>query len=466
MRIGENRGRGAAELAVLPSYGRRKLLTYAESFLGLARLFEQDADTVFQPKDALDVTLGDGKECRSGGTDESGQVCDMGEAYESRQACDMGEAYESGQACDMREAYESGQPQWAMPADSAELRSECLWQNRMVQNRALMAGHLKEMAQIMEEMAKQSFQTLPLSERDRKQIFRALKEQGIQAQEIYLLEDKNDRLRLSITMRSIREEVFTVEEIADFLSVLFEKQLLPEKNSIFFLKQHFETVLFEEKSRFGVLTGTARAVKENEKVSGDNYSFLEAQNGHMMMVLSDGMGSGEKACRDSALVIGLLEKYMETGFSKEMAVQMINGALLAKSEEENMSTLDICDVNLCDGSVEVLKVGAAYTYIKHENGVEILPSATLPLGVFGQPDVEHYECKLAEGESVIMISDGVADCIRSENKEATLRDIIEMLATRNARELANNILQFAIHQSQGKIRDDMTVLTLSLWENK
>lgn len=448
MRIGENRGRDAAELTVLPGYSRRKLLSYAESFLGLARLFEQDADTVFQPKDALDVTLGDGQGCRSGGTDGNGQED------------------ESGQACDIGEACESCQPGWAMAADSAELRSECLWQSQIVQNRALMAGHLKEMAQIMEEMAKQSFQTLPLSERDRKQIFRALKEQGIQAQEIYLLEDKNDRLRLSITMRSIREEVFTVEEIADFLSVLFEKQLLPEKNSIFFLKQHFETVLFEEKSRFGVLTGTARAVKENEKVSGDNYSFLEAQNGHMMMVLSDGMGSGEKACRDSALVIGLLEKYMETGFSKEMAVQMINGALLAKSEEENMSTLDICDVNLYDGSVEVLKVGAAYTYIKHESGVEILPSATLPLGVFGQPDVEHYECRLAEGESVIMISDGVADCIRSENKEATLRDIIEMLTTQNARELANNIMQFAIHQSQGKIRDDMTVLTLSLWENK
>jgi len=349
---------------------------------------------------------------------------------------------------------------------TAQERAECLWQSQLKQNRSLMAGHLKEMAQIMESVAKQTFQTLPLSDRDRRQIIRALKEQGIQVQDIYLLESAEQRLKLSITMKSLRAEVFTVEEIADFLSVLFEKQLLPEKNSVFFLKSHFETVLFEERARYGVLTGTARAIKENEKISGDNYSFEESVNGHMIMALSDGMGSGEKACRDSSVVIELLEKYLETGFSKEMAIEMINGALLAKSDEENMSTLDLCDVNLYDGSVEILKVGSAYTYIKHEDGVEILPSATLPLGVFGQPDIERYECSLAEGECIIMLSDGVVDCIRNENKEATLRDIIDMLATKNAKELANNILQFALHQSQGKIRDDMTVLTLSLWENR
>lgn len=424
-------GKDTAEVAVLTGYGRRKLLTYAESFLGLARLFEQEDNRLFAPSDALDIKL-----------EHVGQA--------------------EGDALWVEEPEERELPVLLTP----EERAAVLWQSQMAQNRALMAGHLKEMAQIMEAVAKQSFRTLPLSEHDRRQIIRSLKEQGIQVQDIYLLDSAEGNLKISITMRSLRAEVFTVEEIADFLSVLFEKRLIPEKNSIFFLKQDFEAVLFEECARFGVLTGVARAIKENEKISGDNYSFQEISNGHMAMVLSDGMGSGEKACHDSALVIELLEKYLETGFSKSMAIEMINGALLARSEEENMSTLDLCDVNLYDGSVEICKVGSAYTYIKHENDVEMLPSATLPLGVFGQPDIEQYESRLAEGECIIMLSDGVVDCIRSENKESTLRDIIGMLGTQNARELANNILQFALHQSQGKIRDDMTVLTLSLWENR
>lgn len=400
-------GKGASELTVLPGYGRKKLLTYAESFLGLARLFEQGRDMETGAEDTFHAGLED-----------------------------------------------------------VEQRNACLMKNRMYQDRALMAGHLKEMAQIMESVAKQSFQNLPLSEHDRRQIIRALKEHGIQVREVYLLETENARLKIGITMRAIRAEVFTVEEIADFLSVLFEKHLVPEKSSIFFLKQEYETVLFEERASYGVLTGVARAIKENERISGDNYSFQEVTNGHLLMALSDGMGSGEKACKDSALVIELLEKYLETGFSKEMAVEMINGALLARREEENMSTLDLCDVNLYDGSAEILKIGSAYTYIKHEDGVEMMPSATLPMGIFNPPDMERYECSLTEGECIVMVSDGVIDCIRSENKETALRDIIDMLATKNTKELANNILQYAIHQSQGRIRDDMTVLTLSLWENR
>ena len=400
-------GKGASELTVLPGYGRKKLLTYAESFLGLARLFEQGRDMETGPEDTFN----------------------------------------------------------AGPED-VEQRNACLMKKRMYQDRVLMAGHLKEMAQIMESVAKQSFQNLPLSEHDRRQIIRALKEHGIQVREVYLLETENARLKIGITMRAIRAEVFTVEEIADFLSVLFEKHLVPEKSSIFFLKQEYETVLFEERASYGVLTGVARAIKENERISGDNYSFQEVTNGHLLMALSDGMGSGEKACKDSALVIELLEKYLETGFSKEMAVEMINGALLARREEENMSTLDLCDVNLYDGSAEILKIGSAYTYIKHEDGVEMMPSATLPMGIFNPPDMERYECSLTEGECIVMVSDGVIDCIRSENKETALRDIIDMLATKNTKELANNILQYAIHQSQGRIRDDMTVLTLSLWENR
>ena len=36
-----------------------------------------------------------------------------------------------------------------------------------------------------------------------------------------------------------------------------------------------------------------------------------------MAVLSDGMGSGEKACRDSEFVVDFVEKFLEVGFSKE-----------------------------------------------------------------------------------------------------------------------------------------------------
>lgn len=41
---------------------------------------------------------------------------------------------------------------------------------------------------------------------------------------------------------------------------------------------------------------------------------------------SDGMGSGMDACRESEIVVELLEQFMESGFSQEAAARMVNSA--------------------------------------------------------------------------------------------------------------------------------------------
>ena len=91
----------------------------------------------------------------------------------------------------------------------------------------------------------------------------------------------------------------TSEEVAGYLSVLVSRHLQPIAGMPFFIGQEEITLYLEEEARFSVLSGYAKAVKETEKVSGDNYSFFETNNGYYMAILSDGMGSGEKACADS-----------------------------------------------------------------------------------------------------------------------------------------------------------------------
>ena len=45
--------------------------------------------------------------------------------------------------------------------------------------------------------------------------------------------------------------------------------------------------------------------------------MLELPGGRQGVALSDGMGSGEKACRESTLVIELLEELLEAGFPEK-----------------------------------------------------------------------------------------------------------------------------------------------------
>lgn len=348
---------------------------------------------------------------------------------------------------------------------STDDRETYLWQRRMTENRDLLALHLNEMATLITNVVEESCDYIELGEKKRKQLIRAFKEQGIQIKDIYIMENEKKRLQISLGMRMLKSGVFTVEEVADFISVLFDTRLLPAKNSPFFLKQEYETVVFEEEAGYDILTGVAKTVKGNEQVSGDNYTVTEIQNGEVVMALSDGMGSGEKACGDSEKVIDLLERFLEAGFSKTMAVEMINSALIARSEEQNMSTIDICDVDLYEGTCEFLKAGASYTYLKRGDYVEPIFSSALPLGIFYHMDIETKTRQLQEGDYIIMISDGIVDSIAGEGKETVLQEFIARLNVTGPKELANRILQFAIGQSGGQIRDDMTVLVMGIWEN-
>ena len=56
------------------------------------------------------------------------------------------------------------------------------------------------------------------------------------------------------------------------------------------------------------------------------------------------------------------------------------------------------------------------------------------------------------------------DAIRDQVEER-MRDMIEALEEQNPQEIAEKILSYAICSCGGRIRDDMTVFVLCLWEN-
>jgi len=348
--------------------------------------------------------------------------------------------------------------------ENDEDRAAVLLQKRLIENRGLLADHLKEMAEIMTVVAEESFTFKSLESKEEKKLRHILKAHNIFLEEIYIVENKDHYMEITTKMRSNDTEGFHVEEIGNLISVICDKHLLPTKSTVTFLKEDIVTLVFREQSKFGVLTGVARVAKENEKVSGDNYAFIQMENGSMMCALSDGMGSGEKACKDSEAVVELLEKLVEAGFSKETAIQIINGALIASSEQQNMSTLDICQVNLYTGMCEILKVGTAASYLKRGSKVESIKATTLPLGVFQQVEIESVKRKIQNEDYIILVSDGVSDVINQEN-DSVLEKIIETITLVNPNEIAGYILRYAIRASKGEVRDDMTVLVIGIWEN-
>ena len=347
-----------------------------------------------------------------------------------------------------------------------EDRNEYIWQKKFSENKSLMAGHLREMAQIMKQVAEESRRCEPMSERRFRQIAHAFKEVGIQIKNLYLIENEKGKLEVTASMRNMKKETLSAEEIGDLLSVLLNVRLTAAEDNPFFVGTEWQSFYYVEETAYHILTGVATAVKETEKISGDNYSFFESDGGNLTCVLSDGMGSGEKACRDSTMVVELTQRFLEAGFQVETAVQMINSVLLSGEENRNMSTLDLCSVDLYNGECRFVKVGSACSYIKRQHLVDRISAGNLPMGIFQKPDMEIVGRTLMDGDYIIMFSDGITDALSQGIGEEMLAEVIGSCSLANPGEIAGHILKFCIHQCRGHIRDDMTVLVIGIWKKQ
>ena len=173
---------------------------------------------------------------------------------------------------------------------------------------------------------------------------------------------------------------------------------------------------------------------------------------------------GSKPCgRGSGRVMDLMEKMLEAGFGTEASVNLLNSALYAQNEEDDHPTVDICSLNLYNGECEICKVGGVATFWKTSGRVLCVGGETLPLGIFQKAQMERQMCQMEPGDLLVMMTDGVLDMM--ENGEECMARMLEGLQEQNPQEIAEKILSYAICASEGRIRDDMTVFVLCLWEN-
>lgn len=340
------------------------------------------------------------------------------------------------------------------------------WRNRIAENREIMARQMNEVA-----AALKSF-TLDLEEADensaacRRNMIEELKKAGVRLKRLAVKRRKG-RLEVALTGSCRGNQCLTKTDLAKVLSRAAGVTLCPGRETRNVLSGDETTMFFCQDTKLRAITGVARMAKSGETVSGDNYSFLELQTGELVMVLADGMGSGEFAYRDSVNLIEVLEHLIEAGFEKKSALRLLNTLFVANYGGESFATLDMVAINLHSGICEILKNGAANTYIRRNDGVEIITSEALPVGVDVEADSDEVAVSLQEGDMVIMVSDGIMDAFYSGTEEgeetAALENLILELPYMNPSDMANQILIHTLARSEREATDDMSVLVAGIW---
>ena len=338
------------------------------------------------------------------------------------------------------------------------------WHNRMAQSREAIAGQFLEVASIIENFSKDLYESVGLDQKQYDDIIAYMKSHHLDVKHISLVEKRNHRQDYFITLRTKRGRCITTKEAAAVLGDVLHRRMKPMEGTKNIVSEDYEVLCFVEDTNFKVLTGLAKTPKTNETVSGDNFSFLSLSGGEFIITLSDGMGVGEQACGESQSVVELMEKFMEAGFKEDSAIKLINSVLVLRADQQICSTIDMSVIDLHTGMCDFIKIGAAATFIKRKDLVEVITSTTMPIGVLNDVDMDGVSKKLYDGDYIIMVSDGVLDCIKEPYKEGYVSKLISQIKVSNPQEIANKLLEAAMDQNENIAIDDMTVLVAGIWK--
>ena len=138
------------------------------------------------------------------------------------------------------------------------------------------------------------------------------------------------------------------------------------------------------------------------------------------VLLCDGMGTGLGAVQEGKTAAEMLKKLLGAGYPAEYALRSLN-SLCALRERSGAVTVDLAELFLDSGKVNLYKWGAAPSYLMHGNSAERIGSLGPPPGLSVTDCREQTErFTLRRGEILILISDGV-------EQEDTLRCCTEAL---------------------------------------
>ena len=217
-----------------------------------------------------------------------------------------------------------------------------------------------------------------------------------------------------------------------------------------------EGTVFEMEALKGLTVRMARVSlpEDEESVCGDETGELRMPSGKVVYAVSDGMGSGEEANRESRAAIDLLFDQFKLGVERELIYENVNRLLIARGDKEIYATLDAASIDLLTGEAEMVKFGAPPTCLIRGGNVRTLSGEALPCGIVDEARPYIRRIRLRQRDRLVFCTDGVYDLLGKE-----LETEIKKGTSSPLERMAEDILQAARQKGQ---RDDMTVMVVEV----
>ncbi len=341
------------------------------------------------------------------------------------------------------------------------------WYQRLQNNRRMIAEQLDAMSDLLQDWTKNQ-KCLDSSNR---MVLARIRfeagERGLVAEHVHIYEDEERHMRITAYVASKWGGGIPSKNYVRALEKACGMRLRLERGSRSILTKEAVPLTVYEDTRYYAMSGVASEKQDGAAMSGDSFALYTLESGQYNICLSDGMGSGGAASKESGLVVDLMEKFMEAGFPKETAIRMMNSAMVMQGEDNSFSTMDLASIDLYSGKLALTKIGAAASFLRRGGETECISCASLPAGAqMSENPPEPLESYMKNGDFLVMVTDGVLEYLHVKNPEEKLEDIISEVQTENAGVMAEAILGRVTLFTGGHVPDDMTVIVTGLWEQE
>lgn len=333
--------------------------------------------------------------------------------------------------------------------------NEIQWENKLINNKRIIGEQFYDISGIFDNVYNDLNNKLNFFPEKENMLFKEMEKNNFVVKSVVIMEDERKIANIWIKTKININEREGLKKIEKLVSTILNKKFILDE--FYRQEKNLYEIFLLESNKINVMTGVAKVNKNDSAISGDSYSTYKIKNKEMILAVSDGMGSGIKANLDSHMAIELFEDFIEAGFSKEVALKLINSSLVLKSTEERFTTFDAVCINLYDGVSQFIKVGASPSFIIGEDKIDIVHSNSLPIGILNNIKSENTTRKLKKGDTIILLTDGVLEVIKDTKEQIEwMTNILWENKNKTPVDLSKTIIKEALYMCNGQEGDDMT----------
>ncbi len=209
------------------------------------------------------------------------------------------------------------------------------------------------------------------------------------------------------------------------------------------------------------------AMIPSHEVGGDYYDYVILGEKRLGIGLGDVTGKGIPASLMMATVQATLRAEAERSSSPSHLVAMINKRVQALEEPERLVTFFYCCLDAAKKTLEYCNGGHHPPILLRAGGaVERLTEGGLLLGMQPDPPYEEGTVSLAQGDILVIYTDGIIEQPRGEDfyGEDRLLDVVRAGKELSAAKLKKRIIDSVMEYSEdGNNDDDLTLVVIKVY---